>query len=110
MLPHNIFRNKIASEAILGQKHRHSSYLTRGSIAPNFYLSMYAFTKPADFEFSQEEVLKLAEQQVLGVTSLEDNCRASELAIYLRASFHCSGVNRLFARYTLVPQQRTRIL
>ena len=32
---------------------------------------MYAFTKPADFEFSREKVLRLAEQQVHGVTSLE---------------------------------------
>ena len=32
---------------------------------------MYAFTKPADFEFSREKVLRLAEQQVRGLTSLE---------------------------------------
>ena len=36
---------------------------------------MCAFTKPADFEFSREEVLWLAEQQVHGMTSCEDNSR-----------------------------------
>ena len=44
---------------------------------------MHAFTKPADFEFSREKVLRLAEQQVHGVTSLE-RPRARELAIYSR--------------------------
>ena len=43
---------------------------------------MYAFTKPADFEFPK---LRLSEQQVHGVISLEkENSRAPELAIYLR--------------------------
>ena len=41
--------------AILGQKQSGSSYMACGS---NFWLSMYAFTKPADFEFSREKVLR----------------------------------------------------
>ena len=56
----------------------------------------------ADFEFPREKVLRLAEQQVHGVTSLEGelvNSRMPEIAIYLRmylrASFHRSGVQKL---------------
>ena len=40
--------SEIAPETILGQK----------------WLSMYAFAKPADFEFPHEKVLRLAEQQM----------------------------------------------
>ena len=65
MLPQEISENRcseIASEAILGQKQSRSNYMAR-RIASNFWLSMYAL-KPADFEFPQEKVLRLAEQQV----------------------------------------------
>ena len=62
-----IRRSEIASEAILGQKQSRSSYNTpramlhgSRSIASNFWLSVYAFAKPADFEFSRERVLRLA--------------------------------------------------
>ena len=55
--------SEIASEAILGQKHSHTRYLARGVL--------HLITKPADFEFSREKVLRLAEQQVYGETSLE---------------------------------------
>ena len=55
---------EIASEAILGQKQSRSSYMTRRNIASNFWQSMYALVKPADFEFPREMVLRLAEQQV----------------------------------------------
>ena len=56
--------SEIVSEAILGQKQSRSSYMTRRNIAPDFWLSMYALVKPADFDFPREKVLVLAEQQV----------------------------------------------
>ena len=74
---------------------------------------MYAFTKPADFEFSQEKVLRLAEQQAHGVTSLEgqlSSARTSNLFTHvITRVFHRSGVNRLRARSTMVPHERTHI-
>ena len=36
MLPREIFRNEIVSEAILGQKHSYNSYLARGVLHPIF--------------------------------------------------------------------------
>ena len=63
MLPQEIRCPEIASEAILGQKHSHTSYLARGVLHPIFSCPcMYAFTKPADFEFTRENVLRLADQ------------------------------------------------
>ena len=68
--------SEIASEAILDRSRavvatKHGSLST----ASNFWLSMYAYAKPADFdsfEFPRDKVvLRLAEQQVHGVTSLE---------------------------------------
>ena len=47
-----------------GQKHIRSSYIARRVLHP-------IFGCPANFEFSREKVLSLAEQQVHGVTSLE---------------------------------------
>ena len=39
--------------------------MARGSsISSNFWLSMHAFPKAADFKFPREKVLSLAEQQV----------------------------------------------
>ena len=50
--------SEIASEAILGQKQSRSSYVHGSrSIASNFCLFMYAFAKPAEFEFLREKVL-----------------------------------------------------
>ena len=72
MLPQKFLEircSEIASHAVLAQKLSHNSYLARGVLHPIF--SMYAFTKTADLEFSREKVLRLAEQQVHGVTSLE---------------------------------------
>ena len=40
------------------------------SNALNFWLFLYAFTKPANFKFPREKVLRLAEQRVHGVISL----------------------------------------
>ena len=46
---------EIASEAILGPKQSHSCYIhSLQSIASNVWLSMYAFAKPVDSEFLQE--------------------------------------------------------
>ena len=56
MLPQEIRFSEIASEAIFGQKQSavlHGSW----SIASKFWLSMYAFAKPADFKFPREKVL-----------------------------------------------------
>ena len=50
----------------MGQKQSRSSYMARGVLHFDC-----AFAKPAYFEFSREKVLRLAEQQVRGVTSLE---------------------------------------
>ena len=66
MFPPNFLESRcseIASEAILGQKQIRSS---SRSIASNFWLSMCAFAKPADFGFPREKVLsqRVAEQQV----------------------------------------------
>ena len=41
--------SEIASEGILGQKQSRSSYMARRNIESNFWLSMYALVKPADF-------------------------------------------------------------
>ena len=52
----------------------------------NFWLSMYVFTKPADFEFSREKVLRLAKQQMHGVISLEgqlSSIRTRDLFMHL---------------------------
>ena len=42
-------------------------YVIHGSwnVASNFWLSTYAFALLADFEFPQEKVLRLTEQQVV---------------------------------------------
>ena len=63
----------------------------------------YAFAIPADFECPREKVLRLT-NTAGGMTSLEGqlvNSRVPKIAIYLhtylRASFHCSGVNSLHA-------------
>ena len=42
--------SEIVSEAILGQKQSFSSYIAQ-IIASNFWLSIYAFVKPADRAF-----------------------------------------------------------
>ena len=42
----------------------------------SIWLSMFAFDKPAEFEFQQEEVLRWAERQLV-------NFGAPEIAIYL---------------------------
>ena len=69
-----------------------------------------SFAKPADFKFPQEKVLSLAEQQVGKRTTLERlNYIAIYLGTYLRASFHCSGVNSLQASSALVLREQTRI-
>ena len=61
---------------------------------------MYAFTKPADLEFSQEEVLRFAEQQMHGVTSLEgqlSSASTSDLIIMRVLSLQrCKQVTRAF--------------
>ena len=49
--------SQIASEAILEQKQSRSSYIARGVLHLLFWLSMYAFAKPADFEFLRAKVL-----------------------------------------------------
>ena len=56
---------------------------------------MHAIANPADFEFQQEKVLSLAEQQVGDITvRTMVNSRTLEIAItYLRASFHRRSVN-----------------
>ena len=69
--PRKIRCSEIASQAILGQKHSHTSYLTRGVLHPIFSCPGMHFTKPADLEFFREEALRLAEEQVQGATSLE---------------------------------------
>ena len=61
--------SEITSDAILGQKQGRSSCMACGVLHP---ISMYAFAKPADFQFPQQKVLRLVEQQVGGgVISLE---------------------------------------
>ena len=74
---------------------------------------MYAFAKPADFEFPHEKILlKVGRWDDIG--SLEGqlvNSRPPEVAIYLRtylrASFHRGGVNSLRTRFTLVLCEQT---
>ena len=52
--------SEMASEAILGQSQSRSSYMARRVLYPcNFWLSMYAFAKPAEIEFLREKVLRL---------------------------------------------------
>ena len=76
---------------------------------------MYAFTKPADFEFSREgtKVGRTADAWGDLTRTEKDNSQARELTMYLctllRASFHRSGVNRLCARSALVSHEQTRI-
>ena len=72
---------------------------------------MHAIANPADFEFQQEKVLSLAEQQVGDITvRTMVNSRTLEIAItYLRASFHRRSVNSLRARSTLVLHEQTPI-
>ena len=76
---------------------------------------MYALAKPADFEFPREEVLKLAEQQVHGVTSLEEqfsSARTSDLFTHVFTRVlpsHYGGVNSFRARSALVLHEKTRI-
>ena len=50
--------------AVLGQKQSRSNTCLAEYIASNFWLTTYAFAKPADFKFPKEKVLRLAEQQV----------------------------------------------
>ena len=69
MLPQEIRCSEIASEAILGQKYSHTSYLARGVLHLIFSCPrMHLLYKPADLNFP---VLLFSEQQVHGVTSLE---------------------------------------
>ena len=42
----------------------YSSYMAYRVLHPFFWLSIYAFAKPADIEFPREMILQLAEQQV----------------------------------------------
>ena len=51
--------SEIASEAIFGLRVHGLQ-----SIVSNFWLSIYAFSKPADIEFPQKKVVWLAEQQI----------------------------------------------
>ena len=53
--------SEIASEAVLGQKQSRSATWLTEYIASNFWLTTYAFAKPADFKFPKEKVLRLAE-------------------------------------------------
>ena len=57
--PQEIRSSEIVCEAILGQKQSRSSYMACSVMHP---ISMYAFAKPADFEFPLQKVLRLAEQ------------------------------------------------
>ena len=45
--------SEIASQAILGQKHSHTSYLTRGVLHPIFSCPCMHFTKPADWAYGK---------------------------------------------------------
>ena len=69
MLPRKFRCSEIASEAILG--HRSRAVVAIWLAEYCFRLSMYAFTKPDDFEFSQQKVLRLAEQQMHHSKDLE---------------------------------------
>ena len=51
----------------MGQKQSRSSYMAHGA---NFWLSMHAFAKLADFQFPQEKVPSYS-RTADGVTSLE---------------------------------------
>ena len=68
MLPHeNFFEIRcsgIASEAVLGQNQSRSSYMAGGALHQILGCPRNAFAIPADFEFPQEKVLRLTEQQV----------------------------------------------
>ena len=76
---------------------------------------MYAFAKPADFELPREKVLRLAEQQVRGVTSLGRqlvNSVALEIVIYLCTCLRtCSFIAApsLHAQSALVLDEQTRL-
>ena len=69
MLPQEEIKcSEIGSEAILGQKQSRTSsisHMARRVLLSNFWLSMYAFAKPADIEFPRGKVLRLTEQQVV---------------------------------------------
>ena len=88
--------SEIASEAIFGHRSTAVVAIWLAEYCIQFLAVHMHLLSQHDFEFSQEKVLKLAEQQM---HHSKDNSRASELAIYLRtylcASFHHSGVNSL---------------
>ena len=63
MVPQEIRCSGIASEAIFGQLQSCSSYMASGVLHPIFGCPCM-HSNPADFEFPQEKVLRLAEQQV----------------------------------------------
>ena len=71
MHPQEIRRSEIASEAIFGAEAEPQQLHGLWSYISNFWLSMYAFDKTADFEFPREKVLCLALETGSGVTSLE---------------------------------------
>ena len=101
--------SEIASEASLGQK--------------GFWLSTYAFTKPADFEQTVDSKVGRTAGEVISLEGKLVNSRAPEIAcflflffiiiyflrMYIRASFHRSGVNSLRARSVLVLHEQARI-
>ena len=60
--PENVRYSEIPSEAILGHEQSRSSYMACGVLYPIFDCPLHA--QPADFEFPQEKILRLAEQQV----------------------------------------------
>ena len=70
--PRKIRCSEIVSEAILEQKQSHISYTAcRLSISSNFWLSMHAFPKAADFKFPQEKVYTKFGRTAGEVTLLE---------------------------------------
>ena len=70
--PRKIRCSEIVSEAILEQKQSHISYTARrSSISSNFWLSMHAFPKAADFKFPQEKVYTKFGRTAGEVTLLE---------------------------------------
>ena len=63
--------SEIVSDDVRGQKQSRSSYMARGSsISSNFWLSMHAFPKAADFKFPREKALNFG-RTTGGVASLE---------------------------------------
>ena len=60
-----------------------------------------------------QRILKICQQSSSGGDLLEEelvNSGASEIAIYLRTSFHRNGVNRLHARSTLISMNKPALL